>query len=276
MLRKTAPVVIVLLLVFCSLAAHSQQAKPGQEQANVVNTAPCAFDFSSGANNTYFRFCVTATGNIPEIETPQGRLQMSFDRHEGYGICNESPATAYYDYGQYGDSGNWGVATVVSHTAQSVRIARTTADGIWTLTQTFTLVPSTPAVKVAMALKNNTAVARVVYLVRHGDLDADWNNTETDKDNLTATTGGAFAWNTSIPFGTNSGYGLALENLGQPQFGYLQGFARTTFQPPNPCDFAGDSSGSVLTNVDGSVALAYVQSIGARKTKTATMIYRGM
>jgi hypothetical protein len=112
--------------------------------------------------------------------------------------------------------------------------------------------------------------------VRHADLDADWNNTGVDTNNLTATTTGAFAWNSSIPFGTNSGYGLGLENLGQPQFGYLQGFARTTFQPPNPCDFAGDSTGNVITNLDGSVALAYVETIGARKTKTATMIYRGM
>jgi hypothetical protein len=277
MLSKTALVAIVLwMLVVFSLAAQSQQTKSGQEQANAVNTAPCAFDFSSDANNTSFRFCVTANGNIPEIETPQGRAQMSFDRHEGYGLCNESPAVAYYDYGQFGDSGNWGTATVVSQTAQSVKIARTTADGIWTLTQTFTVVPATPSVKVVMALKNNTAAPRVAYLVRYADIDADWNNTGVDQNNFTATTGGAFAWNASIPFGLNSGFGLALENLGQPQFGYLQGFARTTYQPPNPCDFAGDSSGSVLTNVDGSVALAYVQSIGARKTKTATMIYRGM
>ena len=276
MLSKTTLIVIVLLLAFGSLTAQSQQTKSGQDQANATNTAPCAFDFSSGANNTYFRFCVSATGNIPEIETPQGRAQVSFDRHEGYGLCNESPAVAYYDYGQFGDSGNWGTATVVSQTAQSVKIARTTADGIWTLTQTFTLIPATPSVKVVMALKNNTAAPRVAYLVRYADIDADWNNTGVDQNNLTATTGGAFAWNASIPFGLNSGFGLALENLGQPQFGYLQGFARTTYQPPNPCDFAGDSSGSVLTSVDGSVALAYVQSIGARKTKTATMIYRGM
>jgi len=211
MLSKTALVVIVLLLVFFSLAAQSQQTKSGQDQANAnaTNTAPCAFDFSSDANNTSFRFCVTATGNIPEIETPQGRAQVSFDRHEGYGLCNESPAVAYYDYGQFGDSGNWGTATVVSQTAQSVKIARTTADGIWTLTQTFTLIPATPSVKVVMALKNNTAAPRVAYLVRYADIDADWNNTGVVQNNLTATTGGAFAWNASIPFGLNSGFGCA-------------------------------------------------------------------
>jgi hypothetical protein len=269
-------VLVTLALVACTLAAYSQQSKSPQDQGLVPDTANCAFTFAEGANNTYFRFCVTTTGNIPEVETPQGHLQMSSDRHEGYGLCNETPVVAYYDYGQYGDSGNWGAASVVSQTAKSVKIARTTSDGVWTLTQTFTLIPSPPSVKVVMALKNNTTVPRVAYLLRHADIDADWNNTGVDLNNLSATTDSAFAWNASIPFGANSGFGLALENVGQPQFGYLQGFARTTYQPPNPCNFAGDSSGTVLTNFDGSVALAYVDTIGAGKTKTATVIYRGM
>jgi hypothetical protein len=267
---------IILALVACTFTAYSQQSKSPHDQEIGSDTATCTFNFTSGANNTYFRFCVTDTGNIPEIETPQGHLQMSSDRHEGYGLCNESPVVAYYDYGQYGDSGNWGAATVVSQTAKSVKIARTTIDGIWSLTQTFTLVATPPSVKVVMALKNNTAVPRVAYLLRHADIDADWNNTGVDENNLSATTDGAFAWNASIPFGANSGYGLELENVGQPQFGYLQGFARTTFQPPNPCNFAGDSSGAVITSFDGSVALAYVDTVGAGKTKTATVTYRGM
>jgi hypothetical protein len=280
--KKTFIIAIALALLLASLTvlaagqSPEMRSKAGQSNlANSPNTADCTYNFSSGVNNTYFRFCVTTTGNIPEIETPQGRLQVSFDRHEGYGICNETPPQAYYDYGQYGDSGNWGAATVLIQTATSVKIARTTLDGIWTLTQTFTLVPATPSVKVVMALKNNTAAARVAYLVRHVDIDADWSNLGTDLNNFSATTDGAFGWNASIPFGANSGYGLQLQNSGEPQFGYLQGFARTTFQPPNPCNFAGDSSGTVLTDFDGSVALAYVDTIGAKKTKTATMIYRG-
>ena len=269
-------ILVALVLAFFSLAAYAQQTKSKQDMTNAPDTANCAFNFSSGANNTYFRFCVTTTGNIPEIETPKGHFQISFDRHEGYGLCNESPVVVYYDYGQFGDSGNWGAVSLITQTAKSVKLARTTIDGIWTLTQTFTLVPATPAVKVVMALKNNTAAPRVAYLVRHADIDADWNNTGVEENNLSATTDGAFAWNASIPFGANSGFGLELENVGQPKFGYLQGFARTTYQPPNPCNFAGESSGTVLTNLDGSVALTYADSIGAGKTKTATMIYRGM
>jgi hypothetical protein len=267
--------IALVLISFTVSAAYSQEFKSKKDLADAPDTASCSFNFVSGANNTYLRFCVTSTGNIPEIETPRGRVQISFDRHEGYGICNETPIVVYYDYGQFGDSGNWGDATVVSQTAKSVKIARTTIDGIWTLTQTFSLVPATPSVKVVMALKNNTAAPRVAYLVRHADIDADWVNVGADENNFSATTDGAFGWNASIPFGANSGYGLELRNLGQPQFGYLQGFARTTYQPPNPCNFAGESSGVPLTNIDGSVSLAYADSIGAGKTKTATMIYRG-
>jgi hypothetical protein len=274
-MKKTVLIALLFASLIAAAAAQSQEMLAKSEQSHSPQTADCAFAFSSGANNTYFRFCVTSTGNIPEIETPQGHLQMSSDRHEGYGICNETPAQAYYDYGQFGDSGNWGAATLVSQSPTTVKIARTTADGIWTITQTFTIVPSTPSVKVVMALKNNTAAARVAYLVRHADIDADWNNLGTDLNNFSATTSSAFGWNASIPFGSNSGYGLELQELGEPQFGYMQGFARTSFQPPNPCDFAGDSSGTVLTNTDGSVALAFVDTIGAKKSKTATMIYRG-
>jgi hypothetical protein len=236
-------------------------------------TYSCAYNFSAGTDYNFISFCITANGNVLQIATPDGRQQIA-DGYEGYGICNESPAQAYDDWGPWGNSGNWGAVTVLSQSATSIKMARTTADGIWTLTQTFTIVPSTPAAKIVMALKNNTAAPRVVYLVRYGDIDADYRNYGSDLNNFSATTSSALAWNSSIPFGSNNGYGLQLQNLGQPQFGYMQGFARTTFEAPNPCDFAGDSS-PLATDIDGSLALAYVDTIGAHQTKTATMVYRG-
>jgi hypothetical protein len=87
---------------------------------------------------------------------------------EGYGICNESPAQNYTDYAT-GDTGNWNAGTVLSSNSSSVKIVRSTGDGNWTLTQTITKVPATSSIKVVMALKNNQAVAKVVYLVRYAD-----------------------------------------------------------------------------------------------------------
>jgi hypothetical protein len=284
-MKTNAVIFLAIALVLASLtgiaAGQSPDLSPTQAPTLVTKggqhfspqTYVCAYNFSAGIGYNFISFCITANGNVLQIATPDGRPQIA-DGYEGYGICNETPAQAYDDWGPWGNSGNWGAVSVLSQNATSVKMARTTADGIWTLTQTFTIVPSTPSAKIVMALKNNTSAARVAYLVRYGDIDADYRNYGNLLNNFSATTSSALAWNSSVPFGSNNGYGLQLQNLGAPQFGYMQGFARTTFEPPNPCDFAGDSS-PLITGVDGSVALAYVDTIGAHKTKTATMVYRG-
>jgi hypothetical protein len=78
---------------------------------------------------------------------------------KGYGICDFTANVGYNDYAEFGDSGNWAPPTVLSHSATSVEIARATSDGNWTLTQTFSQIAGTsPSLKIAMALKNNTAM----------------------------------------------------------------------------------------------------------------------
>ena len=256
---------LVITTMFLALIGY---ALPGHAQKPSPDTPSCPYSFTSGANNTYLNFCVSVNGNIYQLTTPQSH--QSIFGAEGYGICNENPVASYWDWATNGNSGNWNAPVLLSHKAKSLKIARTTADGTWTLTQTIALVSATPMVKVVMALKNNTAAPHVVYLVRYADLDPDGDNND-----FSATTNGAFAWNTSVPFGLNNGYGVELRNLGNSQFGYVQGFARTISFGPNPCNFAGDS-GTVLPHIDGSVALGYVDTVGPNKTKTATMIYRGL
>jgi hypothetical protein len=216
------------------------------------------------------KFCLTVNGNITQLETPAGHEHIASGFiNEGYGICNEAPPTAYWDYADDGDSGNWGPPSVVNQTLTSVKIARTTSDGIWTLTQTITQDKRTPAVKIVMVLKNNTAAPRVAYLVRYADVDADTNTI----NDFGATVNSAAGWvNSSYAV---IGYGLMLQNVRTSQFGYTNGFVQTTFHGPNPCAFAFNSpyTGSLG---DGSVVLAYADTIGAGKTKTATMIYKGM
>jgi hypothetical protein len=260
MLRRVVITTVLFWLIGCSLLSHAQKALP--------DTPSCPYSFTSGTNNTYLNYCVSVNGNIFQLTIPQSH--QSIFGAEGYGLCNESPVASYWDWATSGNSGNWNSPILLNQTAKSVKIARTTADGTWTLTQTITQDAATPSIKVVMALKNNTAVPHVVYLVRFADLDPDGNDND-----FSATTNSAFAWNPSIPFGLNNGYGVELRNVGNSQFGYVQGFARTIPFGPNPCNFAGDSS-TVLLNIDGSVALGYVDTIGPNKTKTATMIYRGL
>jgi hypothetical protein len=90
-------------------------------------TTSCVYNFTTGSGNTFLNYCVTVNGNIPQIEAPAGEQLMGPDG-EGYGICNESPAQNYTDYG-VSDTGNWHTATLLSHTSNSVKIARTTSDG---------------------------------------------------------------------------------------------------------------------------------------------------
>jgi hypothetical protein len=67
-------------------------------------------------------------------------------------------------------------------------------------------------------------------------------------------------------FGNPIGYGLELANVSAIR--YLQGFARTIPTGPNPCNFTGDSAGDIGT--DGSMVLAYVDTIGTDQTATVT------
>src|SRR4029077_11765839 len=130
-------------------------------------TTNCQYDFFYSSND--FDYCVTVNGNIPQFYNPIGIQLLTGGYGEGYGICNESPAQNSTDYGS-SDTGNWGNSTLVSKTATSVKITRTTRDGNWTLTQTITQASAKIAsITVVMALTNNQSVNKVAYLVRYAD-----------------------------------------------------------------------------------------------------------
>lgn len=249
-------------------AAATKQTAAQAAPHSPLATTVCSFGFSSGANNTSLLYCVTANGNIPSIVTPLGQQLISSATGEGYGICNESPATVYYDYG-YIDSGNWNAPILLSSSATSVKIARTTSDGVWTLTQTITQSAGTASIKVAMTLKNNTGEARVAYLVRYADVDVDGvvNNI------FDATQNSAMGWLSNV---TIHPFGLLLQNVGTSPFSYSEGFVQKIYNAPNPCAFAFNSTGGAAINIDGSLVMAYVTSVPAHGSKTATMSYKGL
>jgi hypothetical protein len=234
-------------------------------------TTTCSYDFTSGSGNTYVGYCVTANGNILQIQTPFGQNMLG-NAGEGYGMCNESPAQNYTDYG-VSDTGNWQNPVVLSHSATSVKIARTTADRNWTLTQTITKVPTTFSIKVVMALKNNQSTAHVVYLVRFADVEPTSNYTVVWMGNLSS----ALA-RTNQP---EPNYGLQLENVGIPQFGFWQGYAQFVNTGPNACAYAFNEGTDnwFATNhfpPGGSIEMVYVGTVPAGQTKTVTLSYHGL
>jgi hypothetical protein len=246
-----------LLLIWVALPAHA--------------TITCSYTFTTGSANTYLGYCVTANGNILEIQTPFGESILG-PNGEGYGVCDQNVGpTNYTDYA-VSDTGNWGTATVLSHNSTSVKIARTTADGHWTLTQTITLVPKTISITVVMALTNHQSVSDVAYLVRFADAEP-------------ASLSSFWVWYGNInsafvrTIGNDPNYGLQLSNVSTPPFSFWHGYAQGVNTGPNACAFAFnvDSSNSWgATNPPGSIEVAYVGSIGAGQTKTVTLSYRGL
>lgn len=266
MFRSIVYFAACIAVLGCAMPSHAQQLD-------------CAYTFASAPGATYLHFCVSPTGTLIQLQThpnddliSEGYIGFGGKREgaEGYGLCNESPAMAYWDYlNDYSFSSNWNDASIVSSTAKSVKIARTTSDGDWTLTQTFTADTITPAVKLTMALKNNTKSARVAYLVRFAGAPPSFYN-------ASSTGGMTFAWRQSSPV-ENEGDGLVVQNYGAPKFGFMNSYVWLAGAPSNPCDFAAHAASEVqVYNSTGELGMAYVGSVAARQTKTATIIYKGM
>jgi hypothetical protein len=237
-----------------------------------AQTTTCSYNFTTGSGNTYLSYCVTVNGNILEIQTPFGQNMLGTNG-EGYGICNESPAQNYTDYG-VSDTGNWQNAIIVSHSATLVKIERTTADGNWTLTQAITKVPATSStnasIKVVMALKNNQSTAHVAYLVRFADAEP----VPTGGTSFDIWIGGL---NSALAATVqpDPNYGLQLSNVGVPQLSFWQGYAQAVNTGPNACAFAfNEAFANLGSGTSGlSIVYAYVGTVPAGQTKAVTLSY---
>jgi hypothetical protein len=237
-------------------AASNLQQKAKSEAASPNTTSDCTYTFTSGVNSSYLQFCVTVNGNITEFESPLNVEQIRQGAFgEGYGICDTSTNVEYYDYADYGDSGNWDAPVTVTHGATMVKIERTTSDGLWTLTQTITSTPGTnPYAKVLMALKNNSGETKSVSLVRWADVDPG-NSVDSDTDydeNFDATLDSVWGY---VPIGTgsNPAYGLMFQRVGNAVPASVSVFAEGLGETAAayPCNPLG-AYGSPITNTDGT------------------------
>jgi hypothetical protein len=290
--KRLALAIVILSLSCFSLAVdlprpvansntHANEAELRQEKLTALSAVPpspatttaCSFTFTSGINNNSLEYCVTANGNISEFQTPIGHPLVSIeDRSEGYAICDLTniDRVPYSDFAGFGDTGNWHSPVVLSRSATSLKIARTTSDGIWTLTQTITQMAGTASAKIMMSLKNNTGVERQAFLVRWADVDADG----FVSNNFDGTNSSAFGWNSTF-FISPAPVGLLLQNLGTMLQGVgSEAFGQNTFFPPDPCN--PEFAPAPLVNIDGSVVLLYGLVIPKNGSKSVTMTYKGL
>jgi hypothetical protein len=261
-------------------AAHPSAGTPSinvQSDSLAPATATCTYSFTvPGQLNSFLSYCVTVNGNIASLQSPNGFDYIAQGGvGEGYGVCDLSTGVSYYDWA-YVDSGTWGAPVLLSSTASVVRIARTTTDGLWTLTQTITKQPGVqPYAKITMALKNNTGITKDAYLVRYADVDpasAPFTDS-TFLESFDSSQYGAWGYaalNNSL--GENS-LGLMLEEIGQPNVPYgFEGIAQNTSGGPNPCNPTANYGG-YQASVDGSVELFWILQLGAQKTGTVNAKY---
>jgi hypothetical protein len=282
-------VLAATLLALCSLSfaetrspqpfdpareAAAREAKKTIAQSKFhspFTTSACSYNFTSSANRNSLKYCVTVNGNIAQLATPIGAEAIAVGGviGEGYGVCGGAGGQ-YFDYADFGDSGNWRPATLVSLNATTVKISRSTSDGVWTLTQVVTQMAATSSVKVAMTLKNNTSVAIGANLVRYVDANPG-NNVLTDQ--MAGTARSAFAFN--FFDSTRQPLGLLMQDVASPFTDLVFSFADDFPDPPEPC-FATPVDGGGAVNVDGSLVLNYQFIVPAHGSKTETFIYNGL
>jgi hypothetical protein len=280
--KKLLLTLAVFILCSCSFAqtsafAQRQAAAALSQQrlavaaavASPFATSACAYNFTSGTADTFLKFCATVNGNITQLETPQGHEHIAVGAFgEGYSVCDESthPAVGYFDYADFGDSGTWGPPTLLNQTATSVKIARTSTDGVWTLTQTITDVASTGAINVAMTVKNNSTSDRFASLMRYADVDAD--GTFLNSFDETART--AFGWQASDWGVINSG--IQIQNVGTTPF---QHAAVSHNSPAGPTCTQPANVGTE-TQTDGSIVMIYfLGTVAHGKSVSVTTAYKG-
>jgi hypothetical protein len=273
-MKFSAYAVLVLALVVTLVPnLHGQQRQTATAQVAPNPDAPdfCSHQFTVGSGNNSLQYCVSDNGNITALETPFGHTMIGAGG-EGYGLCQESPATEYHDYAS-SISSNWNAAQILSKSGSTIKISRTTSDGNWTLVQTITKVAASTSIKVVMGLTNNQSVDKVAYLLRFADIDPDGDATQS------SLAGGSVQSAWSWDFTTNAWHrGLQLLNSTKSPFGYQQGFAYGLNSGPNACAFAFNANPNGVAGGGGantSISYAYAGPVAAHQTLTVTMTYRG-
>ena len=269
--------ILLVAVVVLSLLAFAQQPNQQQSAAKLVQPPDetCAFTFKSGAGHGLTQYCVTANGNIAQFSAVSGNglpaemLSAFSPATEGYGLCDTNSVTAYWDYASNASS-NWNAATAVA-TANSVKITRTTADGIWQLVQTITKIPgsrtSYGAAKIVMAITNLSATDRLILFNRHAHIQAD--GTPNDFDVTQTTVSGLF------PGGNNGLSSTA--NFVTTAFDFQFAFVMTVPGGPTPCTpFANQGAQQAFFQGDGAAEQVFDLDILPGKTKTVTVTYKAI
>ena len=157
--------VIAAALTTAFVAPAQAQETAAGSGASVASTT-CDYLFGSGN----LQWCVSTEGNLVSVISPAGVQNINQGtRNDGYVICTGS--ATYWGLG-WGSSG-FQAPVLVSLTATTVTISRTTTDGRFTLLQKFSRDTLERDVTVQMKLTNNGAPDPNVFLARFTEVGVD-------------------------------------------------------------------------------------------------------
>ena len=130
--------------------------------------------FTSGANITFLKVCITPNGNVSWFESPAGYVHLT--GREGYAVCTqESGNVVHHGFDVNIASDGWGPATITQKNGPGtlpMTITRQTDDGAVQLRQTFSFNPAERGIDLTMNLKNTSGYPMPdVTLTRYFDAD---------------------------------------------------------------------------------------------------------
>jgi hypothetical protein len=259
----------VLALSSCALAQRHNAQPLASESDGPEASTTCKITFSSGSGQTATQFCVTQNGNITQFSVNGLEMIDVGLVGEGYGLCDTSNNTRYYDYASH-DSGNW-LSSVFNQKGVNVVVTRKSSDGIWQLKQTITNQPATSfspgSAKITMALTNLSGVDRSVALLRWADVDADGDAANNDFDFTSQTAYG------TDPEGFFAGRGLSITNSNFPPGVTTGSFTLAKPDAPDPCNAGADGAPQPFHG-DGSIVQYRLFNAAHGTTTTVVSTYK--
>ena len=246
--------VALVATVLGAVPASAQKPSRGGAEAGGCVTS------GSASLGTYFRTCTSSFGNLDEIT---GKSGVSNIATEGYAICAGSTVAV--------DDGFSDVGFNVPTTATPTSNIRTTSDGRFKLTQTFTRDAAEKEILVTMTVRNQTAIhAPNVVVARFFDGDI---ASSPDGDSYAATDASVSAHEDYFAGGLN----LAARTFNVPVQTDIEAFV--DFDPLSSGCFASNAIFPTTPSGSGDWAgwvTYFLGTINAGASKVVKFIYRIM
>jgi len=182
----------------------------GVAQFLSVGAAQAQTDCYVTALSYSMNLCLSDHGNVTRFESPTG-IQQIAGGEEGYILCDATTGAVYHDTGTIEDG--FGPPTIIQPNGLNsfpFTVVRTTVDGQFTLTLTFTRgrgrTTSDRELRIQTDVGNNTAISHQLQVTRY--VNADINGTP-DHDIFGRTRDSVLAWESASEVG-NGANGLEM------------------------------------------------------------------